>query len=318
MAPVLVRGKELMAETRPPLIWFNGAVVPWEHAKVHVWSEVALRGTSVFEGIRAYWQTDEERYYCLALNEHLRRLFQSARLLHFPMHLSERDLIDGIRDLLSALDFREHAYVRPTIYIDEGSYAYRPDKVRMGSFIGAFAVPHPPKAFAGITCCVSSWQRSSDLSLPPRVKSGAAYQGFRLPRIEADMHGYDDVILLNNRGTVAEAAGAAVFIIRDGVAITPPNSAGNLESITRNKIMDVMTHELGIQVTLRDIDRTELYIADEVFLCGTLDTILPVIAVDGIDIRTGEPGPITCLCRDRYFEICQSGRQAPAGWLTAL
>lgn len=307
-----------MADQRPPFIWFNGEVVPWEKAKVHVWSEVALRGASVFEGIRAYWQSEEERYYCLALEEHFRRLFQSAFILRFPVHLTTADLTQGIKELLYALDLREHAYIRPTLYLDEGAYGYEVGKVSMGSYIGAFAVPHSPKVFTGIRCCVSSWRRASDLSLPPRVKSGAAYQGFRLPRIEAEIHGYDEVILLNAKDTVAETSGATIFIVRDGCAITPPSQAGNLESITRKKVTELLTSEFGILVLEREIDRTELYIADEIFTCGTLSTIQPVIEIDGLKISDGNVGPITSRCRDRYFNICESGKEAPSGWLTPM
>lgn len=307
-----------MADQRPPLIWFNGQVVPWENAKVHVWSEVALRGASVFEGIRAYWQPEEKQYYCLALEDHLCRLFRSAKLLRFPVNITSSDFVQGIAELLTALDFRKHAYVRPTIYIDEGSYGFRQEEVRMGAYIGAFAVPHPLNAFTGIRCCVSSWKRSGDLNMPPRVKSGAAYQAFRLPRIEAEMHGYEDVILLNSKDSVAEASGACIFIIRDGVAITPPFSAGNLESITCKKVSEILTKEMGILVCQREIERTELYIADEVFFCSTLNTIQPVIEIDGIKIHDGKPGSITSRCRDRYFEICESGKEAPGGWLTPI
>lgn len=307
-----------MADQRPAFIWFNGKVVPWEEATVHVWSEVALRGTSVFEGIRAYWQPEEDRYYCLALEDHLLRLFQSALLLRLPVHVTTDNIRQGIKELLTTLNVHEPAYIRPTLYLDEGAYGYDASKVRMGFYIGAFAVPHSPKIFSGIRCCVSTWRRASDLSFPPRVKSGAAYQGFRLPRIEAELRGYDEVIILNAKESVAETSGAAIFIVRNGTAITPPALAGNLESITRKKVTELFISEFGIPVHEREIERTELYISDEVFTCGTLSTIQPVVEIDGIRIANGQPGPITCRCRDRYLQICASGKEAPPGWLTPL
>jgi branched-chain amino acid aminotransferase len=303
---------------KPELAWFNGRVVPWHEARVHVWSELAIRGTNVFEGLRAYWNEREERYYLLSLDPHLRRLYQSGRLLRFPPHLSVEVFRRAIFDLLTALDLREHAYVRPTIYIEEGRYGFEPGEIDMGAYVVAFPTPRPAQTLRGARCCVSSWRRSGELVFSPRIKAGAAYQAFRLPLIEAHERGFDDAILLNADDKVAEASGAAVFIIRDGTIITPPVTAGILESISRRNVIELLRAEHGKTVVEREIDRTELYIADEIFMCGTLCEIQPVIAVDGYTIGDGTPGPLTTVYRDRYFQICESGAEAPYGWLTPV
>lgn len=307
-----------MKESTPELIWFNGTLVPWEQARVHVWSELAIRGTNVFEGIRAYWNAEEDRYYILDLDAHLRRLFQSARLLKFPSYSSSAEMRDAIFLLLRTLNFREHAYVRPTLYIELGRYGFKSEQTTVGAHIAAFPIPHAPELFTGIRCCVSSWRRFGELHLSPRIKAGGAYLGLRLVRIEAAERGLDEAILLNDSGTVAEASGAAVFIVREGRIATPPISAGILESFTRRNVLGLLRNELEMEATEREITRTELYTADEVFLCGTLCEIQPVVEIDGYAIGDGQPGPITERCRDRYLEICEGGVAAPAGWLTPV
>ncbi len=307
-----------MSDYTPKLIWFNGSIVPWEEATVQVWSELAIRGSSIFEGIQAYWQAEEGRYYLLDLDAHLRRFFHSAKLLRFPCHLSGEEIRKAIFSLLPALDYREHAHVRPTLYIDAGRYGYRPEDTKMGIHIAAFPLPRSPKLFTGIRCCVSSWRRIGDLGLSPRIKAGGSYLAMRLPRIEASERGLDEVILLNEHDTVSEASGATIFIIRDGCALTPPFSANILESVTRKRVLRLLSTELNVEAIEREITRTELYTADEVFLCGTLCEILPVVEIDGYTIGTGEPGLITVRCRDRYIQICESGATAPAGWLTLV
>ncbi|MGA1839246.1 MAG: aminotransferase class IV [bacterium] len=308
-----------MAELIPSLIWYNEKIVPWEKATVHVWSELAIRGTSVFEGLRAYWNGSDNKYYILSLDDHMRRFAQSARLLWIPC---TQELIKkfrkGIFELILALNFCEHCYIRPTIFIQSGRYGYKPEEVTLGSYIVVFPVPRPQLTTVGSRACVSSWRRLTDSTLPPRIKAGAAYTAFRMPTIEAKRKGVNEAILLNERNKVAETPGSAIFIIRDGQVITPPVTAGILESITRKNTIELLKIEFNLEVIEREVDRTELYIADEIFTCGTLSEIQPVIEVDDIKIGNGEPGSLTCKFRDRYFQICDSGSKAPYNWLTPV
>ncbi len=304
-----------MTEKIPDFLWFNGTVIPWQDAKVHIWSELAVRGANVFDGIRGFWDPKKKCYSLLSLEKHLERLFQSAQLLKFPEVLSMKEIIQGIIELIQKLDYQEHIYIRPTIYIESGRYGFDPANTKMGAYIVAFPSSHSPSIFSGIRCCVSSWQRSTDLSFSPRIKTGASYLSLRLPRIEGMQRGLDDVILLNHRGTVAEGSGAAIFIFYKGVAFTPPLYADILQSISRENTIYLLRIEFGIEVVEREISRTELYTADEILFCGTLSEIQPVIEIDGYKINTGVPGPLTTMCRNRYLEICDKNQKVPPGWL---
>jgi len=302
----------------PEYMWLGGAVVRWADAQVHAWSEVATRGASVFEGIRAYWHDETRSYYALSYPEHIRRLYQSAKLLRFPPTVDAAGLTAGVAELLSKLDYREHAYVRPTLYLDDsrGQGAGATD-VSTGAYVVCFRMPRPADR-GGIRCGVSSWRRPGDLTLSPRIKSGAGFLGLRLPRIEAAERGFDDMIMLNERGTVAEATGANVFIVRDGVAITPPVTVGLLEGVTRARLLRLLPDTLGVPVVEREIGRSELYAADEVFLCSTMHEILPVLDVDGFAIGDGTAGAVTTLAMRHYQRNCDAGPDAEPGWLERL
>lgn len=304
-------------EWTPGTIWFNGELRPWEDATVHVWSEVAIRGTSLFEGLRAYWQEDSGRYAVLALDEHMRRLEQSCRLLRVPAephHFSE--LREGTFKLLDALQLRDHAYVRPTIFINSGRYGYRSEDVEIGTYITCFPVDRPVESSQGKRLKVSSWQRLPDLAMSPLIKTGGAYQSFRLPLIEAREAGFDDAVLLNSDGGVAETTGATLFLVRDGRVVTPDVTAGILESITRRKAIELLRDEFGIETVERKVLRNELYLANEIFLTGTLAEIQPVVDIDGLAVGSGVPGPLTSDLRKRFASYCVDAATAPSGWFT--
>lgn len=299
-----------MYETTPDMIWWNGQVVPWGEATVHVTSEVATRGVNVFEGTRAYWQQAHERHATVYLDRHLARLRRSARLLRFPAedadeHISQ--MRSGLLDLIQALGHKGDLYLRPTVYIDEGRYGWRPGEVRLGSYIAGYPIgTRPPET---ITCVVSTWRRTPDLAVSPLIKTGAAYQAFRLPRIEAALAGADEAILLNTRDTVAETGGAAVFLVRDGMVVTPPLADGILDGITRAAVIRLLRSRLDVSVVERSIPRTELYTADEVFLCGTLDEVRVIATIDGVRIGAGD-WPLAREVRELYLAIC-SGASEP-------
>jgi branched-chain amino acid aminotransferase len=308
----------MVTDDKPPVLWFNGAIVPWHEARVHVWSELAIRGASVFEGIRAYWDGERRAHYVLALDTHLRRLRESSQLLRFP----DGDALlpamrAGALDLVRALGQAEDLYVRPTIYIDEGRYGWRADSVRLGSYVVAFPVPRVPSPRPGVRCCVSTWRRADDLVMSPRVKAGAAYLAMRLPHIEADQRGLDDAILLNSRDKVSETTGAALFLVRRGAAVTPPLTAGILESITRDLVIGLLRGE-GVRVDEREVDRTELYVADEVFMCGTLCEVQEIVEIDGMPIAPGGVRHVTPLAQRLYERLYDPRQEASAGLLTEV
>jgi branched-chain amino acid aminotransferase len=303
---------------RPPVLWFNGRLVSWDEGVVHVWSEVAIRGTNVFEGLRAYWDASAGCHRLVSLEAHLARLFQSARLLRLPTeHVTAAGLRDAVFALIGALGERSHLYVRPTIYVEEGRHGHRSGEMVMGAYVVAFPVPRALAVHSGIRCCVSSWRRASDAVFPPRIKAGAAYLAFRLSSIEASERGCDEAILLDQAGDVAEATGASVFVVRDGVVYTPPVSSSILESITRRHAIRLLA-AMGVDVRERAVNRTELHVADEVFLTGTLAEITPVVELDGRPVAEGLPGPVAAACRDRYLAICEGREPDVDGWLTVV
>jgi branched-chain amino acid aminotransferase len=286
----------------PEIIWWNGCILPWAEATVHVTSETAMRGTNVFEGLRAYWQAENGGFSIVAFQDHMDRLGRSARILQLPIERLLPGIARGVEDLIRALDYRVNLYLRPTVYLERGGYTAHPEDLVLGAFISAR--PTEERSDGPIKCVVSTWQRISDLSLPPVAKIGATYTAFRLARMEAAAAGADEAILLNARGTVAETGGAAVFVVRDGRVVTPPTTDGVLESVTRRIAIELLSTWLGIPVTERSVSRAELYIADEVFLAGTLDEIRAVRSVDYRPLASA-PGKVTQAVRVLYLDLCE-------------
>lgn len=288
-------------DTSPRAIWLNGRIVSWSEATVHLTSETAMRGTNVFEGIRGYWNDRERLFSIVAMTDHLTRLEQSARILGLPMSHSTTTLAKGIEDLISAFRFEGDIYVRPTVYLDKGDYRAPQDELIVGAFIAVR--PAGPHIERSISCIVSTWQRIGDLSLPPIAKIGASYTAFRLARMEAASAGVDEAILLNSKGCIAETGGAAVFVVKNGHVSTPPISDGVLDSITRRIAINLLSTDFRISVAERSIPRSELYVADEIFICGTLDEIRPVASVDHRPLPQTS-GIITVALRNRYRDLC--------------
>lgn len=287
-----------MSLEKPPFLLLNGEVVPWSKGLVHLWSETAIRATNVFEGIRAYWNAEHGDWHLVAWKQHIKRFQASAKLMRIPYALSASDLLDGIQRLLSSLPYRQDMYVRPTIYVEEGLYSAKAAEMKIGMYVVAFPVDRPQR-LQSIRCMVSSWTRASDLAGMPRAKSGAIYFNVRLPRIEAADRGFDDAIMLNERGKVAEVTGACIFIVREGRVCTPLMTDSILEGITRHILIKI-AQELGYPVEERSIDRTELYIADEAFCAGTLSEIAAISSIDGVTIGNGGVGEMTMTLASMY------------------
>jgi branched-chain amino acid aminotransferase len=303
----------MTSHSSPEIIWWNGRIVQWAEATVHVTSETAMRGTNVFEGLRAYWQSEKNNFAIVALEEHLERLGRSARVLRFPVDHLLPKLAHGVEDLVRALGYRANLYLRPTIYLEHGQYTAHPKDLKLGAFISGRSTE--TRSDQPIACVISTWQRIADTSLPPLAKIGAAYTAFRLARMEAAEAGADEAILLNSRGTVAESGGAAVFMVRKSQVFTPPHSDGVLEGVTRRIVIDLLSRQLGITVIERSILRSELYVADEVFICGTLDEIRAVRSVDHRPLPNA-PGDVTRAVRKLFLDLCE-GRQSQVAvsWL---
>ena len=285
--------------------WMNGQFILWDEAKVHIASSCVTEGSSVFEGIRAYWNRSQEQLYLFKTREHLHRLYQSAGMMRMAPQYTAAELESVCVELMVKNAYRQDIHIRPAIYFGQGQglFSYTPDKIETG--VAITAVPRKTRlgSHTGMHVCVSSWKRISDADFPPRIKISANYHNGRLAAVQAALDGYDGAILLDERGKVAEGPVACVFLVRDGVAITPPVTGGILESITRTSVMELLEQELSVPVVEREVDRTELYIADEAFFCGTAMEIAPILSVDRYLIGNGEVGDITGRLETLYESI---------------
>ncbi|HEV2109097.1 MAG TPA: branched-chain amino acid transaminase [Thermomicrobiales bacterium] len=298
-----------MSDEHPAYLWWDGEQRKWEDATIHVtdlgWSTVG----AVFEGIRGYWNADRDEMYIFRLNEHLDRLAASTKLVRLDLPYSREALTTAIIDLLHANGAREDTYIRPLAYNANTSGKRF---AQIGSESSLLINTHPMPSQLGSdlkqTAKISSWTRISDNVMPPRVKNLSNYRNGQLAGYEARLDGYDTAFLLNAQGKVAEAPGACVLLVRDGKIVTPDVTSSILESITRDTLIVLAREVLGVEVIERPVDRTELYLADEVFTCGTAAEITPVVSVDKFDVGSGKIGTVTREL-SRVFEDVLRGRE---------
>lgn len=283
-----------MAGDNPRYLWWNGELVEWDNATVHVTEMGFSTVGAVFEGIRAYWSDDQQELFVFRLAEHMRRLGQSMKMMRMESPQTIEELTGAILELIRANELREDTYIRPL--------AYRGGERKGGfsSWQGTTEIlintsPRPSHLLSGTTrsAGVSSWTRIADNVMPPRIKNISNYRNGQLAGMEANMNGYDLALILNSQGKIAEGGGSCVMLVRDGKLITPDVTQSILESITRDAIIQLARDDMGLEVIERAVDRTELYIADEVFMCGTAYEITPVTSVDRYQVGDGEIGTIT-------------------------
>ena len=303
----------------PGFLWRSGEMVEWEKATVHVstlgWSAIS----AVFEGIRGYWNPGRQELYLFQMEAHLKRLFRSMKIMRMSSPYSQEVLVEAVAGLLRANEYRCDVYVQPLAYFGGGIPGYLAVLEQPGEVV---ITARPATSELGeskvVSCNVSSWTRISDNVMPPRAKAITNYQNSRYVSTESQINGYDFGIILNDAGKVAEATYAGLFIVRDGVAITPPVSAGILESITRDTVKRLLEAEMDVPVVERDVDRTELYIADEVFMCGTAVEIRAIGSVDRYQVGDGAAGPLTARL-SQLFEGAVRGTDSRYGqWLTPV
>jgi branched-chain amino acid aminotransferase len=299
------------------LIWLNGDIIPAKDAKINVLTPTAQYGANVFEGIRCYWNNEHQQLYAFRLDDHYKRLKNSMKMFRMEDKYTADELKQALIDVVKANEYKEDIAVRQTVFIDgNGSWF---SKGPIGMFVSPIPKARtlvPPKN--GFNCCVSSWERISDKNMSPKVKVGANYINSRMAQLEAIENGYDSAILMNNQGKISEGPGSCFFMVRDGVLITPPLTASILESITRSTIIEIANKILNIQVLERDIDRTELYICDEAFLCGSAIEVVPIVNVDGIKINRADQGLITAKVIEAYLNITKGKIQDYNKYLTSL
>src|SRR5881398_3361217 len=292
-------------------IWMNGKVVPGEQAVLPVNSAAVFYATNCFEGLRAYWNADDGEVYCFRLQEHFVRFRESMKMMRFSVPYSDVDLYEAVREVLKTNEIREDVHMHLVAYVlGTGLDATTPT----GLYINPRRRPSAP---TGLRACVSSWTRTNDNAIPIRLKSGSNYQNGRLATLQAKADGYDSPILLNRSGTVAEGTGATFFMVRRGVLLTPPLTADILESITRTTLLQDVIPDLGLEVQERDIARTELYVADEAFFCGSGYEITPIVSIDRFPLGDGEVGVLTRRMLRAYMDVVRGIDKRYSEWRTA-
>lgn len=297
-------------------ILMNGEAVPQEQAVIPVTAPAVAYASAVFEGIRAYWSDRDRQLYVFRLDDHLRRLQFSMRAMRYGAQYELDDLRRQVLKAIRVNELRQDIHLRMTALITGTTAITTSAPVLLAVTAG----PYPPNQWVdrGMAVGVSSWQRVHDSSSPPRIKATANYSNGRLAMLEARENGYDAALMLTREGKVAEAPVATCFLVRNGQVLTPACTDGILESITRDTLIKLFNEELKTPVLERSVDRTELYDAEELFLCGSGWEVTPVASVDRIPMKVAAPGPVTRQVRDVYLQAVRGelpGRQA---WLTPV
>ncbi len=296
--------------------YFRGAIVPFGSANVSIATHALNYGTACFEGIRAYWNADHEELYLLKLRDHYRRLLRSARLL--KMHLEEdvETLCDVTREMLRRDGHQVDVYVRPIAY--KASPIIKVDLRSPKDEIAIFAVPLGDYTRTdGLRVTISSWRRISDNSIPARAKITGAYINTALAIEDAHTGGYDECLLLTEDGHIAEGSSSNFFMVLDGRLITTPVTDDILVGITRAAVIE-LARDQHLDVVERSIDRTEVYQAEEAFLCGTGVQVAPIIEVDGRPIGNGVPGDVTSSLQQAYFRAVRGNDPRYRDWCTPV
>lgn len=307
-----------MAKVNADLIWFNGELMPWKNATVHVMSHALHYGSSVFEGIRAY---NTHKGTCIfRLDEHIKRLFDSAKVYRMNIPYTHDEVVQACKDAVAKNNL-DAAYLRPLAFLGDVGMGLRPPTDAKAdlmvaafsweAYLGADAIEN------GVDVGVSSWNRLAPNTMPTAAKAGGNYLSSQLISMEAGRHGYTEGIALDINNMVSEGAGQNLFLVRNGVIYTPFSTASILPGLTRDTVMQ-LARNLGYEVREEPISRESLYLADEFFMTGTATEVVPVKTVDGIPVGTGSRGPITKAVQEAFFGIFDGSTDIPEGWLDSV
>jgi branched-chain amino acid aminotransferase len=302
----------------PRYLWFNGAIVPWETATFHATDTIWSGINTVFEGVRAYWNPRSETMHIFRLAEHLRRLRQSIRLIRLEMPHDIAALLEALPELLARNEIREDTYIRVVAFPSERRMASRADEEVVNLIADTAPYPSHLDEDQPRRLMVSSYTRINDAVMSPQIKSIANYRNSDMAIQEARLAGYDGPIFLNRHGEVAEGAWSSLFLIRDGIIITPDLQSDVLESVTRATMLRLAAEQLGLRVEQRRVGRTELYLADEAFLCGTAAEVQPIVGIDGLTLGSGETGPVTARLRTAYARVVRGEDGTCPEWRTSI
>ena len=299
-------------------VYLDGEVKRYADAKVGLMTHALQYGTGVFEGIRGYWSPEHEQLFVLKLREHYRRMQNSVKVLKLKIPMNLDELCETSIELIRRNNFRQDVYLRPFAFKSSEEIG-----VRLHNLKDSFAIYVTPfgnyvEVDGGIRCMVSSWRRIDDNVAPARAKITGIYVNSALAKTEAMENGFDEAIMLTQGGHVCEGSAENIFVVRDGKVSTPPTSDNILEGLTRLAMIELLRKELDMEVVERSIDRSELYIADEIFMCGTGAQISPVIDVDRRPIGDGQVGPVVSQLQKLYFDIVRGRNNKYRNWLTPV
>lgn len=301
------------------LAFFEGEIVPVDSAKVGIMTHALHYGTAVFEGIRGNWNPIKEKMFVFRLKEHYERLIKGCKILNMDINYSVQDLCNITIDLIKASGYKEDIYIRPLAYKSEEKVA----NLKLHELDSSFALMIVP--FGNyidnekpIRCQTSSWRRPHDSMMPTGVKLSGLYTTSILAKTEAIMAGFDEAILLNFDGSVSEGSGENLFMLRDGNLVTPSETENCLLGITRDCVFEIASNEFGMEIKSRKIHRSEIYLADEVFLTGTAAHITSVGQLDNRNISSGNIGEFTKKMQDKYFKIVKGDEQKYIKWCTEI
>ena len=304
-------------DTEHRRIWLKGDIIDVNDAKINVLAPTSQFGLNVFEGIPCYWNDEKKKLYAFRLDDHYDRLLRSAKLIEINCPYDKEELRKAFKDVILANEYAENLSVRQTLFVDGFGSWGSAEPVEM--FIAPISRGKTSAEYnkKGLNVCVTSWKRLSENALSPRIKCGANYINSRYGQREALRNGYDTCIFLNEFGKVSEGPGSCFFMIRDNEIITPLLTDAVLESITRDSLIKIAKH-LGYKVTERTIDRTELYTADEAFLCGSAMEVTPVLSIDKYNVGNGKTGKITQELHRYYVETAKGEHEEFKDWLTVI
>ena len=296
-------------------VWFDGKIIPLNKAQVPITTHAIHYGTSIFEGIRAYWNGKNLNIF--RLEDHIKRFRQSGKFYSINLKFSDKDIIKGLIELCKKNKMKKSCYLRPFYFVGEygiNLHVTENAPTHVAAFMFPFGDLFNKK---GISLGVSSWRKFSDQSAPPLAKMGGNYLNSILATRESKINGYDEALLLDLQGNVSEAPGENIFLVRENQLITPSLDSSALEGITRDSILQ-FSQDLDLQVSSRQITRSELYLADEMFLTGTAAEITPVTTIDKRKIGTGKLGKVTKLIMEKYNQIIMNKEDNYSNWLTPV
>jgi branched-chain amino acid aminotransferase len=302
----------------PKYAFFKGQIVPIEEAKISIMTHAFNYGTGCFEGIRAYWNEEDEQLYVFRLREHYERLHRSCRIVRIHLPYTVDELVQITLELLRKEGYREDSYVRPLAY-----KASELVGVRLHDLIDEFAIFAVPfgryiEKEEGAHVCISSWQRVDDNATPARAKITGAYINSAFAKTDAVLSGYDEALVLTATGHISEGSAENFFMVRNGHMVTPPVTSNILEGITRDTIIVLARDEMNLRTLERNIDRSEIYVCDEAFLTGTGVQVAAITRVEHRPIGTGTIGPVVTRLRELYFEVVRGKNPKYQHWCTPV